>query len=94
MLVLRVCFILYYFKLLSANGKLLPAHATWMKQVEESLQVKVEKVVRLQFSILKTTTVDKFPPKSLLWVVPRPIYLPRPPVFLPTAKNMYLYLEE
>ena len=94
MLVLRVCSVLYYFKLLSTNGKLLPAHATWIKQVEESLQVKVEKVVKLQFPILKTTIVDKFLPKSLLWLVPRPIYLPIPPVFLPTAKNMYLYLEE
>ena len=94
MLVLRVCSVLYYFKLLSTNGKLLPAHATWIKQVEESLQVKVEKVVKLQFPILKTTIVDKFLPKSLLWLVPRPIHLPRPPVFLPTAKNMYLYLEE
>ena len=93
MLVLRVCSVLYYFKLLSTNGKLLPAHATWIKQVEESLQVKVEKVVKLQFPILKITIVEKPPPKSLLWLVPRPIYLSRPPVFWPTATNMYLYLE-
>lgn len=66
MLVLRVCFILYYFKLLSTNEKLLPAPATRIKQVEESLQVKVEKVVKLQFPILKITIVEKPPPKSLL----------------------------
>ena len=66
MLVLRVCFILYYFKILSTNGKLLPVPATRIKQVEESLQVKVEKVVKLQFPILKITIVDKSPPKSLL----------------------------
>ena len=66
MLVFRVCFILYYFKLLSTNGKLLRAPATRIKQVEESLQVKVEKVVKLQFPFLKITIVDKSPPKSLL----------------------------
>ena len=75
-------------------AKLLPVPATRIKQVNEFLRVNFEKVVKVQFPVLKRGIFEKSLPMSLSWLVPRPIYLPRPPLFWPTTKNMYLYLEQ